>query len=172
MADMLTLCEVNIPSMIEVAVWDGNTAPIVTAIDGILGLPVSTERHSVSVGGGHSALWLGPGRWLILSDEATLSSLKQALTDKAAVVDQSHSRTVFEIGGPAVCDLLSKGCSLDFHDGVFPTGHVKSTYFAHLTVLVERHRQDAFRLYFPRGFAVSGMEWLKDAAKEFGLTVE
>lgn len=168
----ITAKEITGLTMVEVAAWDGDGNKIAKAVKAALGLALPTEAHGAVLEGEHSALWLGPNRWLILSAEDCGRELHQALDGIAAVIDQSHSRTAVEISGSSVTALLSKGCSLDFHPAAFPAGRCKATHFAHLSILIQRLSEDSFRLYLPRSFSASAWEWLTDAASEYSLTVD
>lgn len=168
----VTATEVSRLTMVEIAAWDDAGDRIVQAVKDATGLTLPTEAHGAILEGKHSALWLGPNRWLFLSTEDCRAVLHKALDGIAAVIDQSHGRTVLELSGPSVTALLSKGCSLDFHPSAFPPGRCKATYFAHLSVLIQRLEEQRFRLYLPRSFAASGWEWVLDAASEYSLIVE
>lgn len=168
----LTAKEISGLTMVEIAAWDGDGAAIVKAIQDKLGLALPANAHETTSIGETTALWLGPNRWLILSNEDCRAQIANAIGTDAAVIDQSHSRSVVEISGASVSALLSKGCSLDFHQSAFPVGTCKATHFAHLSILIQRLDKTVFRLYLPRSFAASGWEWLMDAASEYSLTVE
>jgi sarcosine oxidase subunit gamma len=48
----------------------------------------------------------------------------------AAIVDQSHGRTLLRVTGPRVRDALAKGLAIDLHPREFKTGYAAVTAVA------------------------------------------
>ena len=82
-------------------------------VDG-LNLPSSLKSSSNS---NTRLLWLGPDNWLVFSSSLDLSQKeKDQFDDKhLAITDISHSRTIIEIEGNLVDEVLKKGCPLDIN---------------------------------------------------------
>ena len=130
----------------------------------------------VSVAGGRKAIWVQPGSWLIKAPVAERDSLPASLRDTlngvAAVVDQSHGRTVFELRGAHVQDVLARICRLDLHDRAFPPGSSAVTYVGHVSCQLCRlgGQVPGFSVIVGSTFA----EWLLDqlaaAAASHGWT--
>jgi sarcosine oxidase subunit gamma len=121
---------------------------------------------------------VGPGVWQLVGDPDALppaNSLRRALGGVATVVDLSHARTAFVLGGPAAARTLAKFCSLDLDAGMFPAGSVAATRFGHLGVtLVRTDSSDShpeFELLVFRGYAEFVFEALFEGAAEFGAQI-
>jgi sarcosine oxidase subunit gamma len=118
---------------------------------------------------------LGTGlrQWLLVSDAppggsfAPASSLESAF---AAAVDVSSAWVRLEIVGPASRDLFAKGSSLDLDPAFFPTDACAVAPFAQMPAIIHRARDEQFHLFVGRSYALSALEWLNEAAAEFGWT--
>jgi heterotetrameric sarcosine oxidase gamma subunit len=118
------------------------------------------------------ALWLAPGTWMVvaeaLDDGALYQSLRAHLQDVAAVVDQSHGRTVLRLAGRRARDVLAKGCRLDLHPRVFRPGMCAQTVIAQVAVLLDQgDERPTYDLYLFPGYALDFLEWLTSSAAEF-----
>ena len=140
-------------------------------------LPTGPNRSARR--GDVTALWLGPDEWLLIcppGEEAALAcSLSEALgCAHAAVTDVTDARTVIRLTGNKARDLLAKGCSLDLHPRVFPTGAVAQSLLAKADVILHRieplEGEDGpvFDVYVARSFADYLWGWLEDAVQEYG----
>jgi len=115
---------------------------------------------------------LSPGRCLLLSASPDLvSALRAAIGDKGAVTDLGHARAVVRITGEPAERLLMTGVMLDLSDSAFPAGLVAETVVHHMDVTLLRRGAAAFDIVVFRGFAVSLLEWLTDAAAPIGFEV-
>lgn len=119
--------------------------------------------------------WIGPGQWMAEVTPMPTAGMEAFLSPFAgcaAVVDQSHARTVLHISGPRVDAALAKGMPIDLDASVFGTGHCASTLCQHIAVHIWRLDDgDGYGVSVARGFAASFAHWLIDAAAEFGLEV-
>ena len=63
-------------------------------------------------------LWNGPNNWIVVSkNKEILINIKKKCDDKNfAVTDLSHSRTVIELKGNNVKEILKKGCPINFNE--------------------------------------------------------
>jgi sarcosine oxidase subunit gamma len=140
-----------------------------------LGLDPAPGRASPVEAG--TALWLAPGAWLVVAegrdDGALYRRLRERLQDLAAVVDQSHGRTVLRLAGARARGVLAKGCRLDLHPRVFRPGACAQTAIAQIGVLVHQaDERPTYDLYVAAGYAVGFFEWLTSSAAEFGHRIE
>jgi sarcosine oxidase, subunit gamma len=118
-------------------------------------------------------LCTAPGEWLLVSQANHASGLREfieadRLRQGMALVDLTSGLEVLGVGGPAVRQVLSKGCGLDFHPRRFPCGRCARTRFAQIPVLLDCIEElDRFELYVTRSHAQCLKDWLLDAAVEF-----
>ncbi len=139
----------------------------------VLGFALPKAGHSAGASNTR-ALWMGPGRWLVISNDTQYGALAQKIAANlpaAAVNDVSSSRTVLRLTGPKVRDVLAAGCPIDLHPNAWQAGKCATTVLDHFTVTIDCIAADTFDVYVPRGFAQSLYEWLMEAGEEFGVEV-
>ncbi len=119
------------------------------------------------------ALWLGPDEWLLrLPGEAQAATCVDAL-DAAlageffAASDISSAQTVLRLSGAHARRVLSKGCTLDLHPGVFGAGRCAQTNMAQATVILLPLADAAggIEVVVRRSFADYLARWLLDASR-------
>lgn len=125
-------------------------------------------------GRGTAFIWLGPDQWLARQDPAPAAGMEAALaaafSGLAALVDQSHGRTVLSVTGPRIRDALAKGLPIDLHPRAFQPGHAAVTAVAHVGVhLWQVDERPTYDLSVARGFAQSFWHWLEASSAEYGL---
>ena len=126
-----------------------------------------------------SAVWAGPGQWLVFAPDSGGRDLEQELRAKlgalASVADQGDARMFVRVAGPSSRDMLAKLLPLDIHPRAFPPGSAAITHAAHIGVMVWRSDKprttDCFILACSRSYAQSLWHALMDAAAEFGVSV-
>jgi sarcosine oxidase subunit gamma len=140
-------------------------------IDNALGAPLPRKVGETSGGGVHTALWLGPDEWLVVSEadaETLVDQLRTAAGDTPAqVLDLSANRTVIELTGPGARSVLEKGCPADLHPRVFAVGAAIVTSLARVPVLVWKVDAERFRVLPRASLAAYVAAWLLDAVQEF-----
>ncbi|MDB5525851.1 MAG: soxG2 [Rhizobium sp.] len=109
---------------------------------------------------------VGPGEWLVVTHDPA----QDLQIDGAMVVDQSHGRTLFRLGGPDAVRLLMKGVAVDIAGGGFPIGASATMAFGHLNVNLARTADKSFEIIGMRSFAESLYHDLKLAGREFGFS--
>ncbi len=85
-----------------------------------------------------------------------------------SIIDLSSSRTRLFIAGERATDVLLKGIPIDLALESFPIGAVALTGVHHTPILLHRTAADRFEIFAMRTFALTALEWLTDAALEFG----
>ena len=131
----------------------------VTALAGYLG-----DRPSPATGV-LRALTISPDRWLVIG------RTPQTAVPGLAINDVGFGRTVIRIKGPAVRDVLAKGCPLDFHPSAFGPDRSAQTILGPFTVLIDCVAPETFDIFILRSFAEDFWGWLTRAAAEFGYQV-
>jgi sarcosine oxidase subunit gamma len=114
------------------------------------------------------AIWMGPDEWLLVDGSGDAEALGSALLAATAahggtVVDVSAQRTLLELRGPGVTDLLSAGCSVDLHPNVFEIGHAVQTMLARVDVIIGRGGPETYHVAVRTSFAPYLVAWLRDA---------
>lgn len=133
-----------------------------------VGVPLPVEPNTYARDGDLLVLWLGPDEWLVIAppdSDGLEEQLRAALPPGGAVIDVSAQRTTFRLSGPAVRDVLARGCALDLHPRAF-TGCCAQTMVARTqAILVEEAGE--FLVLVRSSFAAYLGEWLLDAAAEY-----
>jgi sarcosine oxidase subunit gamma len=152
---------------------DPNDARFVRAVESVTDLRLPLEPCTCVSGLLASILWLGPDQWLVCSDtqaaESLAAGLRAALRGLvASVVDVSHARIVYAVGGSNARALLAKGCSLDLHERAFPLGRCAQTLLAKVPILVYCSGiEPMFEIHVARSFRDYAWTWLQAAASEY-----
>ena len=102
--------------------------------------------------------------WLIGVGHINIAS------DEGTVVDLSHAFTSTEIKGDVVKEFLNRHLPLDLRDKSFPVNSIASSAIHHVSVKVWRTER-GYRLFIPRGFALSIWEILLETASQFGYEI-
>ena len=108
-----------------------------------------------------TALCIGPGDWLLISETRSPASIIEPLqravaTELCSVFDLSHGLAAFRLSGPGAAWLLSKLSGLDFLAASATGEHCARTKMQHLAVVVHYHEPDGnqvFDLLFDRSVA-------------------
>ncbi len=163
-----TLAEIPFVDMLNLR-GDATDPQFVAAVLECTAMHLPLRANSASIDPQRQLLWLGPDEWLLKlqpgQGEAVAAALRTALQGQhSAVVDVGHGNTTLTVNGPGAADLLARGCPLDFHPRVFPTGALAQTHIAKAgaTVLC-LHAGTSYELTVRRSFADYLFRWLCEA---------
>ena len=151
-------------TLVHVLAFHGRRGAAEDTLEEAIGLRPPGVVGQTSEDGERRILCVGPGRWWVVEVEPARVQLDTAL---GAVVDQSHGRTVIEVQGAAVRELLAKGTSIDLHPKIFPAGACAATTLAQIAVVLESRADDRIEIHVPRSYTRALFDWLEDAALEF-----
>jgi sarcosine oxidase subunit gamma len=175
----VVLCERRNVGIVQVSAFDaGEGADVRDALGKHLGLSVPEAPDAVTADGKTTVLWGGPKRWLVVWPDAFGLDLSQEIASAlgelpAAVVDVGSGRTVLRVSGPRARYVLAKGCTVDLRPEAFAPGTVRLTAIGHYAAAL--HLVDdapTFDVIVARGFAQAFWEWLCEASREVGYSVE
>jgi heterotetrameric sarcosine oxidase gamma subunit len=160
-------------TLVEIGAYPSKRAEAEQAVQSWLGAlpqaiatPVETPK-GLLMRTGPTSFWLvGPPG----ADNA--SAMRAAIPEAiASVIDLSSSRTRLSISGATVTDVLLKGIPIDLAPENFAVGQIALTGVHHTPILLHRTATDRYEIYAMRTFALTILEWLTDAALEFGYRV-
>jgi sarcosine oxidase, subunit gamma len=118
------------------------------------------------------ALSVRPGRWLLLTPPAlpgsTAARWSEALTGLGAALDLSGALAALLLAGPAVREMLARGCRLDLRPEAFPTGSAAATIMVQVPVTLAALGAGVLILT-PATTARHLHEWLLETSAPFGL---
>jgi len=119
-------------------------------------------------------LWMGPDNWLVISDNKNIyDTFKNDFSDKDfAITDLSHSRTIIEIEGSLVREVIKKGSPLNIND--LKEGDCSNSIFHAITITLDfiSDSPEVIRILCLRSFGESLYHSITDACLEFGYKSE
>ena|SRR3712207_5513898 len=161
----------EVPFLGMVSVRVAPDSPAYARLGERLGAALPARCGQVTSSGRHSALWLGPDEWLVVSETdggVLAAELCDALAgDPGSVVDVSANRTTLELSGPAARETLEKGCPVDLHPRSFGPGRAVTTTSGPVPVLLWQTGATTYRILPRSSFADYVARWLLDATTEF-----
>jgi len=117
-------------------------------------------------------LCVRPERWLLLTPPAApaaaLANWRGATAGCAIVVELSSALKALRLSGPAVTEVLARGCRLDLHPEVFVPGSAAATHVAQVPVILTA-LSTGWLLLTPSTTARHFREWLAASAAPFGF---
>ena len=137
----------------------------------ISGLKFPTNPLSVVSNNETRILWQGPKNWLILSknrQKDLLKELNKLDSLNYAVTDISHSRTIIQLEGKKVLEVLKKGCPINIDQ--FKMNNSFNSIYNGITITVDILQEgvEKIRIYSLRSFGESLYHSLTDSSLEFG----
>ena len=151
--------------------WNVQGARAAGEAQRLFGVAMPHAANTVAGAGSVSALWLGPGSWLIVSGgtphtdyEAKRDALNAA---GGALFDVSASRVAYALLGARAADVLSAFCPLDLHPRAFPAGTCAQSVLGRVNALYRRV-EGGFVVLVARSFGRDVWHGLSSAAMEYG----
>ena len=137
----------------------------------ISGLKFPTNPLTVVSNNETRILWQGPKNWLILSKNSQkdlLKELNKLDSLNYAVTDISHSRTIIQLEGKKVVEVLKKGCPINIDQ--FKMNNSFNSIYNGITITVDILQEgvEKIRIYSLRSFGESLYHSLTDSSLEFG----
>jgi heterotetrameric sarcosine oxidase gamma subunit len=126
-------------------------------------------KPSEIAGSDPRSLWLGPDRWLLISDTrsatAIIDSCKEALDDILHnAVDYSSGLVVTQIYGSKARRLLATGTGIDLRPKSFPVGSCCRTRLAQVAAVIVAETPLSYDVYVDRSFDRYLSDWLAESA--------
>ena len=165
--DLLKVSEINGLLIFQIAQYRNSSFDITKIkIDG-LNLPTSLKSSSNS---NTRILWLGPNNWLVFSSDLDLIQKEkdQFKEEDFAITNISHSRTIIELEGDLINEVLKKGCPLDINS--FQEGDCANSVYNGITITIDfvSDKPNKVRISGLRSFGESLYHSITDACLEFG----
>ena len=165
--DLLKVSEINGLLIFQIAQYRNSSFDITKIkIDG-LNLPISLKSSSNS---NTRILWLGPNNWLVFSSDLDLIQKEkdQFKKEDFAITNISHSRTIIELEGDLINEVLKKGCPLDINS--FKEGDCANSIYNGITITIDfvSDKPNKVRISGLRSFGESLYHSITDACLEFG----
>ena len=115
-------------------------------------------------------LWIGPNNWLVFSSFLDLLEKEKNKFNEAefAITDISHSRTIIELEGNLVNEVLKKGCPLDINS--LKDGDCANSVYNGINITIDfiSESPKKVRILGLRSYGESLHHSVTDACLEFG----
>ena len=117
-------------------------------------------------------LWLAPNNWLIYSSKLDLLAKEENKFNEKdfAITDLSHSRSIIDLEGDLVKEVLKKGCPLNIDQ--MKEGSCANSVYNGITVTIDfiSSNPTKIRIFGLRSFGESLYHSLSDSSLEFGYS--
>lgn len=114
-------------------------------------------------------LWMGPENWLVISSNNILNELNEKFsTTEFAVTDISHSRSIIELQGSDVLEVIKKGSPFDIES--LKKNNCTNTVYNGITITIDNieDSKNQIRIISLRSFGESLYHSVTDACLEYG----
>ena len=113
-------------------------------------------------------IWMGPDNWFVFSSKDISEDLNNFKETDFAITDLSHSRSIIELEGEMVYEVLKKGSPLDV--GKLKEGNCANTVYNGITITLDFISNDPniIRIFGLRSFGESLYHSITDSCLEFG----
>lgn len=120
------------------------------------------------------SLWLGPDRWLLVSEgvpaDRIVARCEEALAGTVrSAVDQSAAFAVFRLTGSRMRSVLAAGCGVDLRPHFFAAGAVCRCRLALVAAVLVAVDADAIEVYVDRSHGDYLRKWLNDSGRTLAL---
>ena len=165
--DLLKVSEVNKLLIFQIAKFKNSNFDISNIHVDELNLPSSLKSSSNL---NTRILWLGPNNWLVFSSNLNLIEKEKKKFNELdfAITDISHSRTIIELEGNLVNEILKKGCTLDISS--LKSGDCANSVYNGINITIDfiSDNPKKVRISGLRSFGESLYHSITDSCLEFG----
>ena len=163
--DLITIKEIKNIFMFQIVKYRNSTENTSNIkIDGINFSDVlkSTSNSSTRI------IWMGPNNWYIYSIKDISQELKQIKETEYAITNLSQSRSIIEIEGHMIYEVLKKGTPLEVDK--LKADYCANTVYNGITITLDvvSNNPNIIRIFGLRSFGESLYHSLTDSCLEFG----
>ena len=166
-SNLLKVSEVNKLIIFQIAKFKNSKFDISKLKIDDLNLPSTLKSSSNS---NTRILWLGPNNWLVFSSNLNLIEKEKKKFNELdfAITDISHSRTIIELEGNLVNEILKKGCPLDISS--LKSGDCANSVYNGINITIDfiSDNPKKVRISGLRSFGESLYHSITDSCLEFG----
>ena len=165
--DLLKISELKNVLIFQTVQYKNSTLDISNIKIDNLELPSTLKSSSNS---DTRILWTGPKNWIVISSKTDLllKNVKQFDEVNFAITDLSHSRTIIEIQGDLVNEVLKKGCPINIDK--FSQGDCTNSIYNGISITIDfiSNNPKKVRIFGLRSFGESLHHSITDSSLEFG----
>ena len=162
---LIKVKEIKNIKLIQIVKFKSSKENISTILIDGLNFPDSLKTSSNS---STRIIWMGPDNWYIFSTKDILNELNTLHNNNFAITDLSQSRSILELEGNEIYEVLKKGSPLDV--GKLQPGDCANSVFNGITITLDfiSKNPNRIRVFGLRSFGESLYHSLTDACLEFG----
>ena len=150
----------------QIAAWPDEISNIEKFFSDQLGVQNNIDFNKGEILKDNSLWRMEPSKWWLLGTSI------EVLENLGTSLELSHSFTSISIEGEKSDILLNRHLPLDLRLDNFPINSSASSAIHHVSVKLIRFSETEFRLFIPRGFALSIWEILLETASQFGYEIK
>ena len=150
----------------QIAAWPDEISNIETFFSDQLGVQKNIDFNRGEILKDNSLWRMEPSKWWLLGYTVNLPE------NLGTSLELSHAFTSISIDGEKSDILLNRHLPLDLRLDNFPINSSASSAIHRVSVKLFRINKKEFRLFIPRGFALSIWEILLETASQFGYEIK
>ena len=150
----------------QIAAWPDEISNIEKFFSDQLGVQKNIDFNKGEILKDNSLWRMEPSKWWLLG--GTINFPENLGTS----LELSHAFTSISIDGEKSDILLNRHLPLDLRLDNFPINSSASSAIHHVSIKLFRISEKEFRLFIPRGFALSIWEILLETASQFGYEIK
>ena len=150
----------------QIAAWPDEISNIEKFFSEQLGFQKNIDFNKGEILNNNSLWRMEPSKWWLLGGTVDLQK------NLGTSLDLSHAFTSISIEGDKSVILLNRHLPLDLRLDNFPIHSSASSAIHHVSVKLFRISEKEFRLFIPRGFALSIWEILLESTSQFGYEIK
>ena len=150
----------------QIAAWSDEISNIEKFFSDQLGVQKNINFNKGEILKDNSLWRMVPSKWWLLGSTINLPE------NLGTSLELSHAFTSISIEGEKSDLLLNRHLPLDLRLDNFPINSSASSAIHHVSVKLFRFSEKEFRLFIPRGFALSIWEVLLETASQFGYEIK
>ena len=166
--ELIKICEGKNLLIVQIVQYKNISSTTEIKIDG---LSLTDEALIVNSNDDTRILWNGPKNWLLISTKKDLiKDIKQSFKEENfAITDLSHSKTVIELQGKNLKEILKKGCPINVNE--LKKNNSFNSIFHNIAVTVDiiDDNPEKIRILTLRSFGESLYHSITDACLEYGF---
>ena len=161
----LSFKEIRNLDLKQIAAWPSTIESVDLKLASIINVKNAPGFNKVLSANNTHILRIEPLKWWIIEGGNV-----EIGSSEGAILDLSNAFTSIEIKGDNAKFFLNRHLPLDLRDNSFPINFIASSAIHHVSVKIWR-TDKGYRLFVPRGFALSIWEILLETASQFGYEI-
>ena len=150
----------------QIAAWPDEISNVEKLFSDELGVKQNIDFNRGEIFKNNSLWRMEPSKWWLIGSTIDLPE------NIGTSLELSHAFTSIMINGEKSEILLNRHLPLDLRLDNFPINSSASSAIHHVSVKLFRHNNNEFKLFIPRGFALSIWEILLESATQFGYEIK